>query len=286
METSSRYAEWLEGFRSLLRQDERTQEEFGKAVGKSREYINSILCDRKKAGADLQDAICAALGFTYDQVRLFGRLGLAEKDRDKVAALAKIVRENRAPASLTDEEWNIVQELMRGPLIEMTALPVVLDGYAAARQGGRARFGGGSPAPPVEGAVPPRYVTVLRRVSAGEPRELCDEDVVGQVAVGSDIPAGAYAWQVSGDSMLRPDGRGIKDGDVVFFVEETRPAHNAVVLVNNEFGDTVLKRLKIKPGSDEYVLISDNPAYEPLIPNEQFRIVGVVVDVIRKPDWR
>ena len=100
-----------------------------------------------------------------------------------------------------------------------------------------------------------------------------------------DIPAGAYAWQVSGDSMLRPDGRGIRDGDVVFFVEETSPAHNDVVLVNDEFGDAVLKRLKLRPDGG-YALVSDNPNYKSVTPNEAFRIVGKVVDVIRKPDWR
>lgn len=118
------------------------------------------------------------------------------------------------------------------------------------------------------------------RIPAGDPRQITDADILGWELVGPDVPQNALALQVSGNSMLRPDGTGIQDGDLVYFVEKSDPAHNDVVVVNDEFGDPVLKRLKILPG-DEYMLTSDNPKYDPIRPNGGYRVVGVVIRAVR-----
>lgn len=131
---------------------------------------------------------------------------------------------------------------------------------------------------------PARMVAILGRIPAGRPDQM-RENIIGWEPVDESIPGGCYAIRVAGNSMMRPDGEGIMDGDVVFFVEESQPAHNDVVVVNNEFGDSMLKRLKIREDG-EYVLTSDNPRYEAVKPNEQYRIVGKVIDVRRQPNWK
>lgn len=75
METKDRYQEWLAGAVSVLeqRKHEVKQVAIAQAVGMSPVYLNAILRGRRKAGADLQDAISRALGMSYDEVRVQGR---------------------------------------------------------------------------------------------------------------------------------------------------------------------------------------------------------------------
>lgn len=123
-------------------------------------------------------------------------------------------------------------------------------------------------------------VPLFGNVPAGFPSQINEPDIISYVAADMDVPKGAAAIRVSGNSMLKPDGDGIKDGDLVFFMEGQQAVHNSVVVVNDEFGDSMLKRLKIQEDG-KYWLVSDNPAYPPVQPNCQFRIMGVVVKVRR-----
>lgn len=123
-------------------------------------------------------------------------------------------------------------------------------------------------------------VPLFGNVPAGFPSQITEPDIISYVAADMDVPKGAGAIRVSGNSMLKPDGEGIKDGDLAFFMEGQQAVHNSVVVVNDEFGDSMLKRLKIQEDG-KYWLVSDNPAYPPVQPNCQFRIMGVVVKVRR-----
>ena len=86
---------------------------------------------------------------------------------------------------------------------------------------------------------------------------------------------GTYALRVKGESMTPI----IRHDDTVLFRidQEARPGD--VVVVNDEFGDSMLKRLKKK--DEEYWLTSDNQEYPAVRPNSHYRIMGVVVRVIR-----
>lgn len=112
-------------------------------------------------------------------------------------------------------------------------------------------------------------IPVLGRVPAGIP-ELAEEYIESYVTI-PDAPSDSYALKVTGESM-EP---GISHGDYVLFVIDQDAKHNDVVIVNDEFGDSMIKRLKEKDG--EYLLVSDNPKYPTYKPNGHYRIMGVVV---------
>lgn len=52
-------------------------------------------------------------------------------------------------------------------------------------------------------------------------------------------------------------------------------------MVNNEFGDSMIKRYRVKPDG-EVGLFSDNPEYPSFKPNEHYRILGKVLLAWRK----
>lgn len=112
-------------------------------------------------------------------------------------------------------------------------------------------------------------IPVLGRVPAGIP-ELAEEYIDSYVTI-PDAPSDSYALKVTGESM-EP---GISHGDYVLFVIDQDAKHNDVVIVNDEFGDSMIKRLKERSG--EYFLVSDNPKYPTYKPNGAYRIMGVVV---------
>ncbi len=116
-------------------------------------------------------------------------------------------------------------------------------------------------------------VPVLGKVPAGIP-EVRDQLVDEYISV-PNAPRGAFALKVSGDSM-EPN---IKHGDYVLFVIDREAKHGDIVVVNDEFGDSMLKRLKIKDNT--YYLTSDNTAYPTFTPNGDYRIMGVVIGGVR-----
>lgn len=133
----------------------------------------------------------------------------------------------------------------------------------------------GLPAP-VSRRVEVVSVPVYGRVPAGTPSQFVEE--VERLGI-PGVPERTFGLIVSGSSMLLPDGTGIRDGEYALCVSnlELEPQHNDIVVVNDEYGDSMLKRLKInKDGGFE--LVSDNPAYQRIIPNSGYSIVGVVIE--------
>lgn len=115
-------------------------------------------------------------------------------------------------------------------------------------------------------------VPVVGKVPAGYPSE--PVEVIGY-QVFPEAPKNSKAMKVRGDSMAPT----IKDGDYVLWIATTDYKHNDLVIVADEWGDIMLKRLKKK--DNEIAFTSDNPEYPTFKPNEHYRIVGKVVKIIR-----
>ena len=116
-------------------------------------------------------------------------------------------------------------------------------------------------------------------IAAGKPIEALpaghDQTVDVSPALAKE---GDYALKVQGDSMV---GDGVLDGDVIIVrqVDEARHREMVVALIG---GEATLKRLVRRGGQVE--LHPANPDY-PVItiaPEEDFRIQGVAIGVIRK----
>ena len=118
---------------------------------------------------------------------------------------------------------------------------------------------------------------------AGTPSQV--GEYTGEYISVPDIPEESKAIIVVGNSMVRPDGGGIVDGEYAIFSMQLEPHHNDIVVVNDEFGDSMLRRLKkLQDGS--YLLTSDNPSYPPVTPNGAYRVVGVVIETWHRKKHR
>ncbi len=115
-----------------------------------------------------------------------------------------------------------------------------------------------------------QQIPVLGRVPAGFPNDLT-EYVEKYIVLPDPTPPNSYALRVVGQSMEPA----IAHDDYVLFVIGRQPSPGDVVVVNDEFGESMIKRFKIK-GEEQY-LISDNPAYPSFQPNELYRIMGIVI---------
>jgi len=117
-------------------------------------------------------------------------------------------------------------------------------------------------------------IPVLIRVSTDLPNVL-QKNIERYISF-PEAPKKCFALRVTDESMLPA----FAHGDYVLFVVYLDPKPGDIVVVNDEFGDSTIRRLKEKEG--ELFLVSDNPAYPTFQPNENYRIMGVVVDNWRK----
>lgn len=123
---------------------------------------------------------------------------------------------------------------------------------------------------------------IIGRVAAGSPilAEENKEDEIGvdQALFGGGPNVDLFGLRVNGDSMIEV---GIFDGDLAVVRKQrtARPNEIVVATVNDEA--TVKRYL---PGQDQIVLKAENKDYDPIIvtPEDRFRVVGVVVGIIRR----
>ncbi len=115
---------------------------------------------------------------------------------------------------------------------------------------------------------------VLGRVPAGFPENIAEEDILEYISM-PGAPKEAYSLIIDGNSMA-PD---IKDGDYVIFLPAERTSTNPgdIVVINDEFGQSMIKRYVLKDGQP--YLKSDNPEYPGFEPNEHYTVIGKVIDV-------
>jgi len=123
-------------------------------------------------------------------------------------------------------------------------------------------------------ALATRAIPVLGKVPAGFPNE-CREEIIEYISL-PNIPAGAYALIIHGESMSPT----IRNGDYVIFLPGADAVKSGdVVIVNNEWGESMCKRYREK--DDEQLLVSDNAEYQAVKPNSHFEILGKVIKVWR-----
>lgn len=123
-------------------------------------------------------------------------------------------------------------------------------------------------------------IPILGRVAAGVPA-LAEESIEGHLAPGEVFgdPAGLFALRVRGDSMI---DAGILEGDhVVVRKQERANAGDIVVALLDD--EATVKYWRPRGTTAE--LVAANPNYAPIpvgrSPGRDFRILGVVVGVIR-----
>lgn len=89
-------------------------------------------------------------------------------------------------------------------------------------------------------------------------------------------PERSYLLKVSGDSMIEA---GINPGDLVV-IEETQTPSDGDIVVSEIDGGFTLKYFRYMEGRP--VLVPANKQFSPLYPQEELRIIGKVISVIRK----
>jgi len=123
--------------------------------------------------------------------------------------------------------------------------------------------------------MPTKKIPVIAKVPAGFPN-IVSEQIIEYIYL-PEIPDNAVAVIAKGESMSPI----IKDGDYVIFIPmpvDIFPGD--IVIVNNEWGETMIKRYKLKDNVP--YLVSENPEYPTYQPNEHYQIVGKVISVWRK----
>lgn len=128
--------------------------------------------------------------------------------------------------------------------------------------------------PPVSVTLPVVRIPVLNKVSSDFPEHVSDK-IVEYISL-PDIPKGAYAFIVRGESMSLV----LRDGDYAVFIAHTDIYSGDLVLVNNEWGESLLKRYRKK--GEEVFLISDNPEYATIKYNRRYKIIGKIIVAWRR----
>lgn len=123
-----------------------------------------------------------------------------------------------------------------------------------------------------------RDVPLVGRIAAGSPI-LATEDIENVMALPTELVGNGpvFMLEVRGDSMI---DAGILDGDyvVVRKQDDARDGEIVAALVDGE--EATVKRLRRADG--KVMLISENPAYAPMVFERDVAIIGKVVTVLRK----
>jgi len=119
-------------------------------------------------------------------------------------------------------------------------------------------------------------VPVLGSVSAGAWSDAGVDETGERVLVPPDIEGLVdYALRVQGDSMVPT----LYEGDLLYVSRRLEPKQRDIVVVRNRDGEVSVKRyIKFK---DKVSLRADNPAYEPLNPDDA-EILGVALMSVRR----
>ena len=123
-----------------------------------------------------------------------------------------------------------------------------------------------------------RDVPLVGRIAAGSPI-LAAEDIetvmpLPEELVGSDP---VFMLEVRGDSMI---DAGILDGDYVVIRRQPDARDGEIIAALVDGEEATVKRFKRENG--KVLLISENPAYEPMVFTRDVEIIGKVVSVLRK----
>jgi len=128
-------------------------------------------------------------------------------------------------------------------------------------------FATGNATAPQKGAAP-----LLRAI----PEEFPPTGNSAEYVTLPNLPEGCYAIVCYGDFMAPT----IRDGDLVIFTPHGEKKSGDIILVNNRWGEPILRRFRMK--ENQVYLAPDNPSYAPFIPDADTRVIGIVVEVWRK----
>jgi repressor LexA len=117
-------------------------------------------------------------------------------------------------------------------------------------------------------------IPLLKKIPQGFPDCVNKEEIYDYVSL-PDVPQGCYAIITYGDFMAPT----IRDGDMVIFKTGGEVNNKDIILVNNRWGEVILRRYRIV--AEEVVFSPDNHAYAPFKQDNTTRIIGTVVH-----DWR
>ncbi|MGH8946992.1 MAG: transcriptional repressor LexA [Acidimicrobiia bacterium] len=123
-----------------------------------------------------------------------------------------------------------------------------------------------------------REVPVLGRIAAGTPI-LAAEDVEEVLPLPVELvgEGPVFLLEIKGDSMI---DAGIHQGDLVAVHSQPDADDGDIVAALIEGEEATVKRLRRRDG--KVVLISENPAYEPMVFDDGVELLGKVVSVLRR----
>jgi len=127
-------------------------------------------------------------------------------------------------------------------------------------------------------------IPVIGKVGAGFPQAKGDLEIVGYFDIPKIKglkPEQLFGAIVHGDSMAPT----LLDGDTViakiYEGDATDIPNKKVVIVANPDGELYVKRLFKADG--KFILLSDNPSYPPIYPEEEgYRVIGIAIEYYRK----
>ncbi len=125
--------------------------------------------------------------------------------------------------------------------------------------------------------APVRDVPLVGRIAAGSPI-LADEDIEKILPLPTEFVGNdpVFMLRVRGDSMI---DAGIFDGDLVVVRRQPEASNGEIVAALIGDDEATVKRLRRE--DDRVLLISENPAYAPLVFTEDVRVLGKVIAVFR-----
>ena len=123
-----------------------------------------------------------------------------------------------------------------------------------------------------------RDIPLLGRIAAGTPI-LAAEHVEDVMPLPTELVGDGpvFLLEVKGDSMI---DAGIHEGDLVAIHSQPDANDGEIVAVLIDDEDATVKRLQRKAG--KVILLSENPAYEPMVFTEGVELIGRVVSVLRR----
>ena len=123
-----------------------------------------------------------------------------------------------------------------------------------------------------------RDIPLLGRIAAGTPI-LAAEQVEEVMPLPTELvgEGPVFLLEVKGDSMI---DAGIHEGDLVAIHKQADALDGEIVAALIDGEEATVKRLRREAG--KVILVSENPAYEPMVFTDNIELIGKVVSVIRR----
>jgi len=123
-----------------------------------------------------------------------------------------------------------------------------------------------------------RDIPILGRIAAGAPI-LAAEQVEEVLPLPTELvgEGPVFLLEVKGDSMI---DAGIHEGDLVAVHKQPDARDGEIVAALIDGEEATVKRLSRKNG--KVILVSENPAYEPMVFTDGVELIGKVVSVLRR----